>query len=210
MCIISCDWSKPIGAGRLEYRIRRDAIVTGRRRQHYARRTREQGRLLSSVLLHGQDLDHTHKDVDEVELKADGLVDRITLDQTALGETGVVQDLLDVVKGEATENDETTVEPEVLGEHESAGGGGRKNQRSEAGKSDNSDTSEKRATNVEVLVSLCSGTDKSNATHQTDSVETGASEDGGVVEHEGRQEGGLGQVEGGPEGVLGDVAAGLD
>jgi hypothetical protein len=118
-----------------------------------------------------------------------------------------VQDLLDVVEGEATENDETTVEPEVLGEHESAGGGGRENQRSEAGKSDNSDTSEKRATNVEVLVSLGSGTNKGDAAHQADSVETGASEDGGVVKHEGRQEGGLCQVEGGPEGVLGDVAA---
>jgi hypothetical protein len=118
----------------------------------------------------------------------------------------VVQDLLDVVEGEATENDETTVEPEVLGEHESAGGGGRENQRSETRKSDNGDTSEERATDVEVLVSLCSG----NTAHQTDSVETGASEDGGVVEHEGRQEGGLGQVEGGPEGVLGDVAARVD
>lgn len=164
-------------------------------------------RLLSSVLLHGQDLDHTNKDVDEVKLKADGLVDGITLDQTALAETGVVQDLLNVVEGEATEDDETTVEPEVLGEHKSAGSGGGKDQRSETGESDNSDTSEKRATDVKVLVSLGCGTNKCNAAHQTNSVETGTSEDGGVVEHEGRQESGLGQVEGGPEGVLGDVAA---
>jgi hypothetical protein len=165
--------------------------------------------LLSSVLLHGQNLDHANKDVDEIKLKADGLVDRIALDQTALGETGVVQDLLNVVEGEATENNETTVEPEVLSEHESAGGSGRKDQRSETGESNDSDTSEQRSTNVEVLVCLGGGTDKGNAAHQTDSVETGACEDGGVVEHEGRQEGGLGQVEGGPEGVLGDVAAGV-
>jgi hypothetical protein len=165
--------------------------------------------LLSSVLLHGQNLDHANKDVDEIKLKANSLVDGIALDQTTLTETGVVQDLLHIVEGEATENDETTVEPEVLGEHESAGGGGRKNQRSQTRESDNSDTSKKRATNVEVLVCLGSGTDKGNAAHQTDSVKTGACEDGGVVEHEGRQEGGLGQVEGGPEGVLGNVAAGV-
>jgi hypothetical protein len=179
-------------------------------RKHYAQRTRGRRRLLSSVLLHGQDLDHANKDVDEVKLKADGLVDGIALDQTALGETGVVQDLLDVVEGEATEDDETTVEPEVLSEHESTGGSSRKNQRSETGESDDCNTSKKRATDVEVLVCLGGGTDKGDAAHQADSVETGASEDGGVVEHEGRQEGGLGQVKGGPEGVLGDVAAGLD
>ena len=119
----------------------------------------------------------------------------------------MVQDLLDVVKCETTEDDETTVKPEVLSEHESASGGGGKDQRSETGQSDNGDTSKKRATNVEVLVSLCSGTDKGNAAHQTNGVETSASEDGRIVEHEGGQEGGLSQVEGGPEGVLGDVAA---
>jgi hypothetical protein len=162
--------------------------------------------LLSSVLLHGQNLDHTNKDVDEVKLKADSLVDGITLDQTALSETSVVEDLLDVVEGEATEDDKTTVEPEVLSEHERAGGGGGEDQRSKTGESDNSDTSKKRATNVEVLVCLCGSTNKGNAAHQTNSVETGTSKDGGVVEHEGRQKSGLGQVESGPEGVLGDVA----
>lgn len=173
-----------------------------------AQMLKEWKRLLSSVLLHSQDLDHANKDVDEVKLETDGLVDGVTLDQAALAEAGVVQDLLNVIEGEATENNETTIEPEVLSEHESAGGGGGKDQRSEARESDNSHTSKKRATNVEVLVGLGSGTNESNAAHQTDSVETSASEDGRVVEHEGRQESGLGQVEGGPEGVLGDVAAG--
>ena len=187
-----------------------DAGITERKRKRQdAQRSRNQRSLLSSVLLHGQNLDHTDEDVDEVKLKADGLVDGITLDQTALTETGVVQDLLDVVEGEATEDDETTVEPEVLGEHESASGGGGKDQRSETGESDNSDTSKERATNVKVLVGLGGGTNKGNAAHQTNSVETGTGKNGGVVEHEGRQEGGLGQVEGGPEGVLGDVAGDL-
>ena len=186
----------------------RDAGITeGKRRRQNAQRSRKQKSLLSSVLLHGQDLDHTNEDVDEVKLKADGLIDGITLDQTALAETGVVQDLLDVVEGEATEDNETTVEPEVLSEHESTGGGGGKDQRGKTRESDNSDTSKKRTTDVKVLVSLGSGTDKCNAAHQTNSVETGASENGRVVEHEGRQESGLSQVEGGPEGVLGDVAA---
>lgn len=118
----------------------------------------------------------------------------------------MVEDLLNVVEGKATKYDETAVEPKVLGEHESACGGGGENERSKTGESDNSDTSEERATNVEILLLLGSGTNKGNAAHQTNSVETGASENGGVVEHEGRQKGGLGQVEGGPEGVLGDVA----
>ena len=186
----------------------RDAGITeGKRRRQNAQRSRKQKSLLSSVLLHGQDLDHTNEDVDEVKLKADGLIDGITLDQTALAETGVVQDLLDVVEGEATEDDKTTVEPEVLSEHESTGGGGGKDQRGKTRESDNSDTSKKRTTDVKVLVSLGSSTNKGNAAHQTDSVETSTGKDGGVVEHERRQEGGLGQVEGGPEGILGDVAA---
>lgn len=186
----------------------RNADITEKERERRnAQGARGQRSLLSSVLLHGQNLDHTNEDVDEVKLEANGLVDRITLDQTALAETGVVEDLLDVVEGEATEDDETTVQPEVLGEHECASGGGGENQWSETRKSDNGDTGEERATNVEVLVCLGSGTDECDAAHQTNSVETGASEDGGVVEHEGRQESGLGQVEGGPEGVLGDVAA---
>jgi hypothetical protein len=79
MCIISCDWSRPIGAGRLEYRIRRNAIVTGKRKEG-STMLKGTKRLLSSVLLHGQDLDHTNKDVDEIKLKADGLVDGIALD----------------------------------------------------------------------------------------------------------------------------------
>lgn len=185
----------------------RDAGIIGKRKRQNARESRKQTSLLSSVLLHGQNLDHANEDVDKVKLKADGLVDGVTLDQAALAETGVVQNLLDVVEGEATEDDETTVEPEVLSEHESTGGGGGKDQRSETGESDNSNTSKKRTTDVKVLVSLGSGTDKGNAAHQTDSVETGTSENGGVVKHERREEGGLGQVEGGPEGVLGDVAA---
>merc|ERR1712093_186848 len=94
-------------------------VVQKRRTEMQCSYVERMKRLLSSVLLHGQDLDHANEDVDEVKFKADGLVDGITLNQAALAETGVVQDLLDVVEGEATKDDKTTVEPEVLSEHES-------------------------------------------------------------------------------------------
>ena len=57
-------------------------------------------------MLHCQDLHQADEDVDEVELERDGLVDHITLHEAALGHAGVVEDLLDVVKGEAAEDGE--------------------------------------------------------------------------------------------------------
>lgn len=118
----------------------------------------------------------------------------------------MVQDLLNVVEGEATKDDETTVEPDVLGPHEGAGGGGGKDHGGETGESDDGDTSEEGTADVKVLLLLGGGADKGDAAHETDRVETSAGEDGGVEEHERRQKSGLGDVEGGPEGVLGDVA----
>lgn len=118
----------------------------------------------------------------------------------------MVQDLLDVVQGEATEDGKTTVEPDVLGPHEGAGSSGRQDHGSETGESNDGNASKERTTEVEVLLLLGSRADESDGAHHTDRVETSASEQGGVHEHERREKSGLGQVEETPQCVLLDVA----
>ena len=163
--------------------------------------------LLPAVLLHHQDLDHADKDVEEVELKGDGLVDGILLDDAGLSETSMVENLLDVIEGEATEDGKTTIEPEVLGEGEGADGSGGEDERSETGDGDNGSTGEKRTADVEVLLLLSGGTDEGDGTHHGESVETGASEKSGRSHGDERSDkGSLGGVEDGPAGILGDVA----
>ena len=119
-------------------------------------------RLAAVVAAHAQNLDHTDEDVDEVQLKADGLVDNVLANQASLGHAGMVKDLLDVVEGETTEDGETTVQPDLLGPHQSAGGSGGEDERSETGESDDGHTSEQRSTQVHVLLLLSGGTDKSD------------------------------------------------
>ena len=163
--------------------------------------------LLPAVLLHHEDLDHANKDVQEVELKRNGLVDGILLDDTSLSETSVVENLLDIIEGEATENGKATIEPEALSEGEGADGGGGEDERSETRDGDNGSTSEERTTDVEVLLLLGSGTDEGDGAHHGESVETGASEESGRSHSEERSDkGGLGGVEEGPAGILGNVA----
>lgn len=166
-------------------------------------------RLPPVVLAHAQDLDHTDEDVDEVQLKADTLVDDILANQASLSHASVVEDLLDIIEGETTEDSETTVQPDLLGPHQSAGGSSGEDKRSETGESDNGHTSEQRSTKVHVLLLLSSGTDESNGTHHSSGVKTSASKNSRVHEHQGRQERGLGDVESGPETILLDVASDL-
>lgn len=103
-------------------------------------------RLLPVVALHGQDLHHTDKDVDEVQLQTDALVDYIPANKSSFGHASVVQDLLDVIKGEATEDSKTTVQPDLLGPHQSTCGSGGNNEGSQAGKGNDGHTSEERTT----------------------------------------------------------------
>jgi hypothetical protein len=166
--------------------------------------------LLASVLLHHQDLHHADEDVKEVKLERDTLVDGVTAHDTSLGETGVVQNLLDIVEGEATEDGKTTVEPDALSESESSESSGGKDQRGKTRGGNNCSTSQERTTNVEVLLLLSSGTDKSKTTHHGDGVETSTAQDSRRNEGEERgDKSGLGGVEGGPESVLGDIAINL-
>ena len=118
----------------------------------------------------------------------------------------MVEHLLHIVQGKSTKDGETTVQPDVLGEHQSAGSGSRDDHGSETRKRDDGDTSEKRTTEVHVLVSLCGSTDKSKRAHHSSSVQSSASENSGMHEEEGRQEEGLSAIESGPEGILLHVA----
>ena len=162
--------------------------------------------LLPPVLLHGQDLDHSDKNVDEVQLKVDGLVDRILRHEASLSQAGMVENLLHIVQGEATEDSKTAVQPDILSPHQCAGSGGGDDHGSETRQSDNGDTSEEGTTEVHVFIGLCGGADERERAHETCSVETGACEDGGVHEEERGEESGLSDIEGGPEGVFLDIA----
>lgn len=160
-------------------------------------------------MLHGQDLNHTDKDVDEVELQANSFVDGISPHETALTHSCVLKHLLDIVEGEATKDGETTIQPNVFSEGQGTSSGGWKDHGSETRKSDDGDTSKEGTTEVEILFLLGGGTNESDGAHHTDSVETSASEDSRSEEEHGREKSGLSEVEGGPEAVLGNVAAGL-
>ena len=162
---------------------------------------------LLPVLAHGEDLDHADKDVDKVKLKADALVDNVPPGEAVLRQACVVQDLLDIVEGEATKNGKTTIQPKVLGPHQSAGSGGREDQGSKARESDNSHTCKEGTAEVQVLLLLGSGADEGNRSHHSDGVKTGAGEKSGLDEQERRQQSRLGDVEGSPHAIFDDVAA---
>jgi len=156
-------------------------------------------------LLHSKNLDHTDKNVDKVKLERDALIDRIRLHEAALAHPCVMQHLLHIVKSEATKDDKTSVEPDVLTPHQSSCRSSWDNERRESGKSDDCDTSEQRSTNVKVLLLLGSSSNKGKRAHHTDGVETGASKNARCEEHHWREESGLGKVEGSPGGILGNV-----
>lgn len=158
------------------------------------------------VVPHSKDLNHTDENVDKIQLEANALVDNIALHHTPLCHAGVGQDLLDVVQGETTEDSETTVQPDFVRPGKGASGSGGEGEWSKTGKSDDSDTSEQRSTEVQVLLLLSGGADKCERTHHSDGVETSTSEKGGVHEHQGREESGLGDVETGPETILHHIA----
>lgn len=158
------------------------------------------------IPLHAKDLDHANEDVDKVQLKADALVDNISLHQASLGHPGVRQDLLDVVQSEATEDSETTVQPDLLRPHQRAGSSSGKNKGRKSGESNDGHTSEQRATEVQVLLLLGSRSNKSNRAHHSNSVKTGTRENSGVHEHQWGEERSLREVEPSPQSILHDVA----
>lgn len=161
--------------------------------------------LFAVVVPHSENLYHANEDVNEVKLEANTLVHNVALDVAALGQTSVVQDLLNIIESEATEHGQTTVEPDTLRPHQSASGGGGENHGGKTGKGNKNDTSKERSTEVQVLLLLGGSTNESNGAHQTDSIETSASEDSRVVEHERRQKSGLSQVEKSPATIFHNI-----
>jgi hypothetical protein len=140
---------------------------------------RSVGCLSSVVALHTENLYHTNKDVDEVKFEANTLVDWVSADYTALSKTSAVQDFLDVIESEAAKDSKTSIEPDTLRPHQRTSGSGWENERSKTGNSDNGNTCKKGTAEVEVLLLLGSGTDKSDRTHHTNGVEAGTGEQSG-------------------------------
>jgi hypothetical protein len=118
----------------------------------------------------------------------------------------VVQHLLHIVQSEATEYGQSTVQPNVLGEHQGARGCCGKNERGKPGERYDSHASQQRPAEVEILVRLGRGADEGERAHQAGRVQTSAREDGRIHEEERRQEKRLGDVEGRPESVFLDIA----
>lgn len=118
----------------------------------------------------------------------------------------MVQDLLNIIEGETTEDSKTTIQPDTLRPHQSASSSSGEDHRGKTGESDKNDTSEERSTKVQVFLLLGGGTDKSNRAHHTDSVEASASENRGVHEHQRGQKSSLGQVEQSPAAIFHNVA----
>lgn len=119
----------------------------------------------------------------------------------------MVQDLLDVIEGEAAEDSQATIQPDALGPEQGAGSGGGKDHRSETGESDDGNTGEKRSAEVHVLLLLGGGTNESDGAHHSNGVETSAGKDSRVEEHHRSQQSSLGEVESGPHAVLDGVAS---
>lgn len=185
--------------GHYEYRI------SGKRVQvHFTFKPKED--LLPVVAPHTEDLDHADENVDEIKLEADTLVDNVALHVTTLSKASVVQNLLDIIESEATEDSKTTVQPDALRPHQSAGSSGGKDHGSKTGEGNDGDTSEEGAAEVQVLLLLSGSTNEGNRAHHADSIETSASEDSRVHKHQRREESSLGQVEHSPAAVLQDVA----
>lgn len=97
----------------------------------------------------------------------------------------MVEDLLDIVEGEATEDSETTIQPDTLRPEQRPGRGSGENHGSKTGEGDDGDTGEERSTEVHVLFLLGSGADEGDRAHHANGVETSASEDSRMEEHHG-------------------------
>ena len=135
-------------------------------------------------LLHAQDLNHPDEDVQEVQLKADTLVNHVLVDSPSLSQSGMLQDLLCIVECEASEDGQAAIQPDTLAPHQSARCGSGEDERGEAADSDKSDTGEERSAEIEVFFLLSRCADKGKGAHHGNCVESCASEDGGLHEEE--------------------------
>lgn len=117
------------------------------------------------------------------------------------------QNLLHIIQREASENSQSTPQPDILRNGERSDSGDGKDHGSESGDCDECYACEERAAEVEVFFLLSGRADEGDRTHHGDGVETGAGDDGGWCheEHWG-EEGTLGCVECCPECVFWKIA----
>lgn len=118
-----------------------------------------------------------------------------------------MQHLLHVIQSEAAKDGKTTIQPDVLSEGQCPDSGSGDDKRGQARSSDDSSTSQKGSTDVEVFLLLGGSADDRQGTHHGNSVEASAGEKGHRDKCQHRSDkGGLSGVEGSPESILGDVA----
>lgn len=115
-------------------------------------------------LLHAQYLYEPDEDVDEVQLQADTLVNCIPLNQATLGKSCTVQDSLYIVKGEAAENRQTAIQPEVLCEGQGSDRCHGKHKRGKTTERNNCDATKEWCSKIQVLLLLSSGANKCDGT----------------------------------------------
>ena len=134
------------------------------------------------------------------------LVYWISLHEAALSKTSVVKHFLYIVKGEATKDGKTTIQPDVLSERQSANSSSWEDQWSKSGNSNNGNTSKEWSTKVQVLVGLSGSTDKGDRTHHSNGVKTSPGHDSWRChEHQWSDEESLSSVESSPESVFLDI-----
>ena len=114
----------------------------------------------------------------------------------------MMQNLLRIVKREPPKHRQPTIQPDPLTPHERPSRRDGQNERSKARDSDDGNTGEQGAAEVEVFFLLGGGADEGDGAHHGNCVETGAGKDGRLHEHERGEDGGLTQVEAAPEGVF--------
>ena len=118
----------------------------------------------------------------------------------------MVEDLLDIIKGEATKDGKATIQPNVLGEGQGTDSSRWEDQWSESRDCNNGNTSKEWSTKVKILVGLGGSTNEGNRTHHSNSVKTSTGHDGWWShEHQWSDEESLGSVESSPQSVLLDI-----
>lgn len=117
------------------------------------------------------------------------------------------KNLLDIIKGEASEDRQTSIQPDVLSESEGSDSSSWKNERGESRNSYECYACKEGSTEVEIFLLLGCSSDKGDRTHHCDCIKTSTGNESRRCHKEERsEEGTLGCVEGCPEGVFWDIA----
>ena len=118
------------------------------------------------------------------------------------------KNLLDVIECEASEDCQSSPEPDILSEGERSNSGSWEDKRRETRNRYNGNASKERSTKVQVFLLLSGSTNERDRSHHGNCVKTSTEHDRGRCHKEHRSdEGGLRDIECGPEAVLLDIVA---